>query len=119
MADVLVTFDEIIRKGFDGHNFTVGLSEHYRDLLFCKDAATLQLMEVSDEVKAKYKTQAADLPAGYLISSLSLLNHCDLNYKSAKNPRLLVELTLMKLAHLSDALQLASLELDPSKKKIV
>jgi DNA polymerase-3 subunit gamma/tau len=106
-AKVLLTFDEILRKGFDGHNFIIGLAEHYRNLLVCKDNATIKLLEVAEDVQKKYQTQAAQIPTGFLLSALNIIGQTDLQYKGSKNPRLLVELALMKIAHLSDAIQLA------------
>jgi DNA polymerase-3 subunit gamma/tau len=97
----LLLFDEILRKGFDGHNFIVGLSEHLRNLLVSQDARTVQLMEVPENVKKKYADQAQVSPPSLLLSWLNIANQCDINYKDSKNQRLSVELALMKMAHLS------------------
>ncbi|HEY8402802.1 MAG TPA: DNA polymerase III subunit gamma/tau [Cytophagaceae bacterium] len=107
LPNVLLTFDEILRNGFDGHNFIVGLSEHFRNLMVCKDQATVKLLEVSDDVRKKYADQAATVSLGFLLSALNIANSCDLNYKSSKNARLHVELALMKIAHINSALNLA------------
>lgn len=96
----MLTFDEILANGFDGHNFINGFSKHIRDLMVCKDAATLQLLEVSETVKEKYKSQASKAPATYLLNVLDILNTCDVQYKAARNQRLHVELTLLKLCAL-------------------
>lgn len=106
-ASVLMTFDEILKEGFDGHNFIVGLSEHFRNLLVCKDAVTIELLETSNNVKAKYKDQADAATASFLISALNITNACDSTYKNSKNHRLHVELALVKLSHIKQAIQLA------------
>jgi DNA polymerase-3 subunit gamma/tau len=96
----LLLFDEILKKGFDGQNFIVGLGEHLRNLLVAQDARTVQLMEVPDETKKKYAQQAQASPYSLLLSWLNIATQCDINYKMSKNQRLLVELALMKMAHL-------------------
>ena len=104
LAKALVTFDEILRKGFDGHNFIVGLCEHFRNLLVGKDAETVKLLEVSPSVRKKYLNQAAQSSFSFLLSALNIGSQCDLNYKNSKNQRLHVELTLMKLSHIHSVL---------------
>ena len=101
MGQVLLLFDEILRQGFDGHNFIVGLCEHFRNLLVCKDEATTQLLQVSEKVKAKYAEQARQSSGSFLLSGLNVASTCDIHYKSSKNQRLHVELALMKLSHLN------------------
>lgn len=119
LSSTLLLFDEILKLGFDGHNFIVGLSEHLRNLLVCKDNATIQLMEVPDNTKQKYVEQANRASMSFLLSSLNLANQCDLSYKSSKNQRLHVELALMKLAHINAAISLATLEESGLKKKVM
>jgi DNA polymerase III subunit gamma/tau len=106
VATALLTFDKIIREGFDGHNFIVGLSEHFRNLLVCKDPVTLKLLEVTEEIQKKYSIQANDVSLSFLMSGLNIANSCDLAYKSSKNPRLHVELALMKMGYLNAAINL-------------
>ncbi|MFL5730204.1 MAG: DNA polymerase III subunit gamma/tau [Cytophagaceae bacterium] len=113
----LVIFDEILKQGFDGHNFIIGLSEHFRNLLVCKDASTLKLLEVADDVKKKYSEQAQQSSVSFLMSCLNLANTCDLQYKSSRNQRLHVELTLMKMAYLNSVLNIAKQNPDELKKK--
>jgi DNA polymerase III subunit gamma/tau len=108
-AQSLLIFDEILRKGFDGHLFVVGLLEHLRNLLVCQDAATVQLLEVSDMARNKYLEQSQKATVSFLLSALSIGSQCDLNYKMAKNHRLHVELCLLKLANLSNIFEAASL----------
>ena len=100
----LLTVDEILRKGFDGHLFVVGLCRHFRDLLVCKDAATVQLLQVTENVRRQYLDQAVRAPMSFLLSALSIGGQCDMNYKQAKDQRLHTELWLMKLANLRNLL---------------
>lgn len=118
-AEVLLLFDEILKKGFDGNNFVVGLASHFRDLMVCKDQQTISLLTVSDSIKARYNQQAQEVPLSFLLSALNIANQCDLNYKGSKNQRLHVELALLKIAHLNAAISMASLNTtsDSSKKK--
>lgn len=100
----LLLFDEVLKKGFDGHNFIVGLSEHLRTLLVSQDARTVQLMEVPENVRKKYADQAQVSPPSLLLTWLNIANQCDINYKGSRNQRLSVELALMKMAHVSHIL---------------
>ncbi|MCX8489653.1 MAG: DNA polymerase III subunit gamma/tau, partial [Cyclobacteriaceae bacterium] len=97
----LLELDEILRKGFDGHNFIVGLSEHIRNLMVSQDARTINLMEVPDSIKKRYLQQAQACPQSLLLSWLNIANQCDIQYKGSKNQRLTVELALMKMAHVN------------------
>ncbi|SDU04129.1 DNA polymerase-3 subunit gamma/tau [Polaribacter sp. Hel1_33_78] len=108
IPDVLNAFNTILGKGFEGHHFINGLASHFRDLLVAKDKATLALLEVGDTAKKKYLEQATKASIPFLMQSISKANDCDLNYRSSKNQRLLVELTLM---------QIASITFDGEKKK--
>ncbi len=116
-SSLLLLFDEILAKGFDGHNFIIGLSEHFRNLLVCKDEATLKLLEVSESTKSKYREQAKLASTSLLMSALSLANTCDIQYKSSKNTRLHVELSLLKMGYLPQAIQLAR-SAEELKKKV-
>ncbi len=98
VAGCLVLFDEVLNKGFDGHHFITGLGGHFRNLLVSKDAQTIPLMELSESVAEKYKTQAANSDLRLLIQGLQMINECDTQFRASKHQRLLVELTLMKLA---------------------
>ncbi len=106
IAEVLNTFDEILRKGFDPDIFINGLAEHLRNILVCKDETTLSLLEVSDSLKDQYQEQANNTPASFLLSSLSLANDCDVNYKMARSKRLHVEMTLIKMTYINRAVDL-------------
>ena len=98
---VLVHYNDILGKGFDGHHFIMGLSSHFRDLLVAKDTATLTLLEVGDAAKKRYLEQSQKTSVGFLLEAINLSNECDLKYKTSKNQRLLVELSLMQLASLT------------------
>jgi len=118
-AKALLIFDEIIRSGFDGHNFISGLGQHFRNLMVCQDPSTIKLLEITENAQKRYLEQAQKVSPSFLLSGLNIVNHCDINYKSSKNPRLLVELTLMKIAHLNQALNISQdLPEKESKKKI-
>ena len=100
--ETMLLFDEILRRGFDGGNFITNLTAHLRDLLVSREESTLQLLEVSADVRKRYCEQAQKCPERFLIRAIKLCNECDLNYRVSKNKRLLVELTLIQLAQLSE-----------------
>lgn len=101
IPQVLIAFNEILGKGFDGHHFISGLASHFRDLLVAKDKATLDLLEVGDTAKKQYLEQAIKAPMNFLLSAIDLANDCDLKYRTSKNQRLLVELALMQLTSIT------------------
>jgi DNA polymerase-3 subunit gamma/tau len=107
VSKVMLVFDEVLRNGFDGDLFINGLAEHFRDLLICKDVATLKLLEVSDSLKKRYHQQAQIVPNSFLLTALNLANNCDINYKMARNKRLHVEMCLIKMAYISQAVELS------------
>ncbi|RDC66129.1 DNA polymerase III subunit gamma/tau [Adhaeribacter pallidiroseus] len=107
LPGALLLFDEILKNGFDAHNFILGIGEHFRSLLVCKDAVTVQLLEVSDNIKTKYAQQAQKASLSLLLSGLNIVAACDQNFKNSKNQRLHVELCLMKLVHLPAAVSFA------------
>ena len=111
-STVLLIFNEILNNGFDGHHFIAGLGEHIRNLLVCKDVATLQLLEVSENIKQKYLQQAQACSTQFLLKSLGVINRCDISYKAAKNQRLQVEIALLQISYLNAA------STDAEKKKI-
>lgn len=98
---VLVTFNTILNNGFDGHNFLNGLANHFRSLLFSTSERTASIMEVGTTIKARYVEQAQKCDSRFLLNALSTISDTDINYKSSKNPRLLVELCLLKLCSLA------------------
>ena len=99
-TETLLLVDEIMRKGFDGHQFISGLMEHFRNLLFAKDPKTLALIELSDESRNKFATQSEKTQTSFLLSAMSICSQCEIHYKSAKNPRLHLELSLLKINYL-------------------
>ncbi|MDT0650007.1 DNA polymerase III subunit gamma/tau [Autumnicola edwardsiae] len=105
---LLVTYNDILSSGFDGHHFIAGLASHFRDLLVCKDQKTISLLEVGEQTKRRYFEQSQKTSHQFLLEGINLANDCDLKYKSSRNQRLLVELCLM---------QLASITFDGEKKK--
>ncbi len=98
IPDLLLLFNKTLALGFDGHHFISGLASHFRDLMVCQHQATIALLEVGDTAKARYLEQSKKTANPFLLKALDLANDCDLKYKTSKNQRLLVELTLMKLA---------------------
>ncbi|WP_179337714.1 DNA polymerase III subunit gamma/tau [Winogradskyella ludwigii] len=109
IPDLLVQFNTILSKGFDGHHYIAGLASHFRDLMVCKNPATIPLLEVGEDTSQKYMEQSQKTSHSFLMEGIRLANDCDLKYKTSKNQRLLVELTLM---------QLASITFDGEKKNL-
>jgi DNA polymerase III subunit gamma/tau len=97
ISSALLIFDEVLDKGFDGHNFINGLSSHFRDLLVCRDEATLGLLEAGETTRKRYRAQSKSCSPELLINSLALTNQCDLSFRASKNQRLHVELCLVQL----------------------
>ncbi len=122
LSQTLLIFDEILKKGFDGHLFVIGLAEHWRNLLVSKDAQTVQLLQTTDEIKKRYAEQAKNLPLSWLISAMNVLQQVDIQYKNSKNPKLFVEIALMKIAHLQKAIELSQIaqsqNIADDKKKV-
>jgi DNA polymerase-3 subunit gamma/tau len=112
VSNVLLIFNEVLEKGFDGHNFVAGLNSHLRDLLVSKDEVTLRLLEATPLVKQRYKAQAQKSPVHFLFKALEEGSACDLAYKNSKNQRLHVELYLIKLCLITP-----SSETESEKKK--
>lgn len=106
---VLLAFDEVLRKGFDPSLFINGFAEHLRNILVCKDAATLALLEVGESLQERYREQAAIAPMSFLLAALNLANDCDVHYKMARNKRLHVEMALIKMTYLNRAVQASTL----------
>lgn len=101
IPQVLVAYDEILAKGFDGHHFIMGLASHFRDLMVCKNQETIALLEVGEQVKTMYFEQSQKANNSFLIEAITIANSCDLKYKTSRNQRLLVELALMQLASIT------------------
>jgi DNA polymerase-3 subunit gamma/tau len=108
LAESLLIYDEINRKGFEGDLLLSGFAEFIRNLLICKDEKASHLLDVVEDFKEKYKQIAQDVEVSYLISALNLLSESELHYKVARNKRLHVELALIKMSYLNQALHLST-----------
>ncbi len=108
VQDSMLILNEILNKGFEAQHFVTGLSSHLRDLLMCKDASTVNLIEVGANIKDRYSAQSQQCSFDFLYKAMEISNECDLNYRLSRNKRLLVEICLIRLSQLSD-----------SKKKII
>lgn len=100
VSSVMLTINEILSNGFDAHQFIMGLSSHFRDLLVSKDSNTIILLDKGKELQNKYLAQSEQCNLSFLIKSLRICNKCDLEYRASKNQRLLVELSLLKMTTL-------------------
>ncbi|HLK29735.1 MAG TPA: DNA polymerase III subunit gamma/tau [Puia sp.] len=118
LADAMLLYDDINRKGFEGDLVLNGFAEFIRNLLVCKDEKVAQLLEAVESFKEKYVSSAKKINTAYLISALNVLNETEINYKAARNKRLHVELALIKLCYLQQAIELASNNETFSKKKV-
>ncbi len=100
-ADIMVLLNSIINKGFDGGHLINGLAAHVRNVLMAKDAQTLPLLEVSEQQRNRYQVQAQKCPTQFLYRALQIMNRCDVEYRQSSNKRLLVELTLIEVAQIT------------------
>ena len=101
VAEMMVTLDGILSRGFDGGNMIQGLAQHVRNVMMAKDPQTLPLLETSDDQKAKFQAQAQKAPTPFLYKALELMNQCDIHYRASSNKRLLVELTLIQIGQIT------------------
>ena len=101
VSEIMVLLNKIINKGFDGGLLIQGLAKHVRNVLMAKDAETLPLLEVSDQQRERYQAQAKTCETRFLYQALKLMNQCDINYRQSSNKRLLVELTLIEIAQIT------------------
>ena len=101
VSDIMVLLNQIISKGFDGSGVVQGLANHIRNVMMAKDAQTLPLLETSDEQRKRFQEQASKCPTPFLYRALRILNECDINYRQSSNKRLLVELTLIRVAQIT------------------
>ncbi|MCF6365589.1 MAG: DNA polymerase III subunit gamma/tau [Bacteroidales bacterium] len=102
LSESLLIFNEILNNGFDGHHFITGLSSHFRDLMVCKDASTVQLLEVGSSIKDKYLSQAQKINLNFLLKALEISNKTDLSYRGSRNKRLQIELALMQMCTITN-----------------
>ena len=105
VSQIMLLFDDILKKGFEADIFINGLAEHLRNLLVCRDEKTLSLLQVSEGLRERYLEQARLSPESLLLTALNLANDCDVNYKMARNKRLHVEMVLIKMAYIQRAIQ--------------
>ena len=119
LSSVLLMFDEINRKGFEGDLVLNGFAEFLRNLLVSRDPKVAMLLEVAEDFKQKYLQTAQKISPAFTVSALNILNEAEINYKQARNKRLHVELTIIKLSYLQQALELVSNDGVVSKKKII
>lgn len=110
LPDLLLELNTVIAQGFEGNHFIAGLASHFRDLMVCKNQATISLIDVGEETQKKYAEQSARATVPFLMEAIRIANDCDLSYRNSKNQRLLVEIALM---------QLASLTYEGDKKKMM
>ena len=99
-------FDDVLRRGFEAELFINGLSEHFRNLLVCKDPGTLALLEVGDSLRTLYQQQASLAPVGFILTAMNITNECDIQFKSVRNKRIHAELALTKVAYISRATEI-------------
>nr|MBP6828506.1 DNA polymerase III subunit gamma/tau [Saprospiraceae bacterium] len=102
---ILNLFDLILRKGFEPEVFLTGLGEHLRNILVCKDASTLALLEVGESLRERYRKQATLSPVSFLLTALNIANDCDINLKMARHKRLHLEMALLKMCYINRAVQ--------------
>lgn len=116
VPSVLLEFNHVLQQGFDGHLFVTGLARHFRDLLVSQDPRTLPLLEVSEDLTARYAQQARAADRDLLIKGLDRLAQCDTQYRNSKEPRLLVELALIHLGTIGRSTQAGNGSAAPEKK---
>ena len=117
IREVILSFDKILSKGFDGHHFIVGLASHLRDLWMCKHKDTVELLEVGEATKKKFLKQSEKASLDFLEKAIALANACDLSYKISKNQRLHVELCLMQITSVTDEKKKSKPYIKPPAKR--
>ncbi len=108
LPSVLTIFEEVMRRGFEGDSFIIGLAEHLRNILVSKDLQTLALLEVGENLKGRYQNQAALSSTSFILTALNLCNDCDVNFKMARHKRLHVEMALIKMTYIGRAVDLSA-----------
>ena len=119
LSSALLMYDEINNKGFEGDTVLNGIAEFLRNLLVSRDARVAMLLEVAEDFKQRYLETAQKVDAAYIISALNILNEAEINYKQARNKRLHVELTIIKLCYLQQALELVNNDGVVTNKKLI
>ena len=118
LPEGFLLFDEILQKGFDAQLFVQGLMEHLRNLIMCRYPKTVSLLEVPENVQSKYASQAQNCGSSFLLSALNVAHQTEVQLKTSKNPRLTVELLIMKLTHIKQALQVQQVATTDEKKSL-
>ena len=104
IPESLLIFDTILSNGFEGQYFVGGFASHLRDIMVCKTPDTVKLLEVGDAVEPKYKEQAQKVKSEWIYQALDIANECDMQYRTSRNKRLLVELMLIRIAGINNNL---------------
>lgn len=115
-SGLLLLLDEIITNGFEAKDVVIGLTEHFRNLIICQDPQTLKLLETSDQVKNQYQRQSQSANSSFLLNAFHLCSEAEQQSRTANHPRLIVELLLIKLAHLTQAINVAAVATVGEKK---
>lgn len=103
VVETLLILNDILNRGFDGHNIITGIASHFRNLLLCKDERTVELFEVGASIRLQYIEMARKCTSEFLYKAIDVVNDCDLNYRQSRNKRLLSDLTMIKLCQLTTA----------------
>ena len=114
ISSTLLTFNQVVRQGFEPGIFLNGLSGHLRNLLVCNNPKTLDLLDVGETLKKRYQEQAVSAPLSFILTAMNIINKADVDYKMARNKRLHVELALIKLTYIQQAVTLSQ---HPTEKK--
>ena len=117
VSDIMVLLNDVVNSGFDGGLLVQGLAKHVRNVLMAKDPQTLPLLEVSEQARQRYQEQAQRTDTRFLYGALRLMNQCDINYRQSNNKRLLVELTLIEIAQITQPDDSASAGRRPRRLK--
>ena len=119
VTKALLLFNDVLNHGFDAGHFVTGFAQHLRDVLVSRDPQTLPLLETGDAIRARYAEQAKHCAPMWLFLALDILNTCDINYRTARNKRLTVELALVKLCQLGVPQTIPSAPSAPSAEPVV
>lgn len=119
VSNALLLLNEVLVKGFDAGHFITGFAQHLRDVLVSKDSATVALLETPEVIRQQYQAQAQRCAAKWLFNALDIMNTCDINYRTAKNKRLTVELALIKLCRLLEPAEPIQTNTQPTQRTAV
>ena len=116
VSEALLTLNEVIENGFDGQHFLTGLASHLRNILVCKDVATVKLLEVSQVLRTRFLEQSKVCPLDFIIRSLDIANKCDLSYRTSSNKRLHIEIALLQMTRMNPQSSTQGLPPPPPKR---